>query len=271
MFKVKKTEKLENDNLSSIETENSTQPRKFIFFTYSPLSHKFLQRKKLFVVSKKNKNNIDKNKKFKIDGYWNKSEHNKFIEALYLYDCAWSKIESYLKNRTYKQIRSHAQKFYLKLKSFKDEELGLDFTSPHVKNLKDIIKIIKEKESNIESCRKLFYIISEKTTFGQKIRKHKKLVKKIKKDRIKNCKYKNDNINNLNNTEKSNNINQISFEEFLIETIEKNNQNQNLNLLEYDSLLSNDKQMDYDNVLSLNSDNGNVPIFVESILSKEYL
>jgi len=47
MFKVKKTEKLENDNLSSLETENSTQPRKFIFFTYSPLSHKFLQKKKI--------------------------------------------------------------------------------------------------------------------------------------------------------------------------------------------------------------------------------
>ena len=268
MFKVKKTEKIENDNLSSLETENSTQPRKFIFFTYSPLPHKFLQKKKYFVVTKKNKK---KKNKFKMDGYWNKSEHNKFIEALYLYNCAWKKIETYLKNRTYKQIRSHAQKFYLKLKSFKDEELGFDFTSPHVKNLNDIIEIIKEKESNIESCGKLLYIISEKTTFGQKIRKRKKLVKKIKKVRIKNCKYKNDNINNMNNTEKSNNINQISFEDFLIETIEKNNRNQSLNLLEYNSLLSNNKQMDYDNVSSLNSDNGNVPIFLESILSKEYL
>ena len=42
-------------------------------------------------------------------------------------------------------MRSHAQKFYLKLKTFKDEELGLDFTSSNVKNLEDIINIIKQK------------------------------------------------------------------------------------------------------------------------------
>ena len=89
-----------------------------------------------------------------------------------MYNCAWTKIESYLKNRTYKQIRSHAQKFYLKLKSFKDEQLGLDFTSPHVKNLKDIIEIIKEKELIIENSGKLLYIISEKLSFGKNPYKH---------------------------------------------------------------------------------------------------
>ena len=55
MFKVKKTEKIENDNLSSIETENSTQPKKFIFFTYSPLPHKFLQKKNSLSYPKKEK------------------------------------------------------------------------------------------------------------------------------------------------------------------------------------------------------------------------
>ena len=267
MFKVKKIEKIENDSLNSLETENSTRPRKCIFFTYTPLPQKFLQKKKLLVISKKNKMKKDKKNIFKMHGFWNKSEHNKFIEALYLYNCAWTKIESYLKNRTYKQIRSHAQKFYLKLKSFKDEELELDFTSPHVNDLKDIIKIIKEKEIINESCGKLLYIISEKTSFGQKIRKHKinkKLEKKIKKVQIKNCGYKNENINN---NEKSNNINKINFEDFLIETMEKNNQNQDLNFLEYNSLLSNDKQINYDNALSINSDIGNEPIFLESILS----
>ena len=185
MFKVKKNEKIENDSLNSLETENSTLPRKSIFFAYTPLPQKFLQKKKLLVISKKNIKNKDEKNIFKMHGFWNKSEHNKFIEALYLYNCAWTKIESYLKNRTYKQIRSHAQKFYLKLKSFKDEELKLDFTSPHVNDLKDIIKIIKEKELINESCGNLLYIISEKTSFGQKIRKqkiNKKLVKKIKKD-----------------------------------------------------------------------------------------
>ena len=49
MLKVKKTEKIENDSLNSLETENSTQPRKIIFFTYTTLPQKFLQKKKIIV------------------------------------------------------------------------------------------------------------------------------------------------------------------------------------------------------------------------------
>ena len=71
-------------------------------------------------------------------GLWKKSDHKKFIEALYLYDCDWPKIQIYLKNRTYELVRSHAQKLYNKLKTFKDEELGFDFTYPNVKSLNDI-------------------------------------------------------------------------------------------------------------------------------------
>ena len=87
--------------------------------------------------ARKNIANLSKN-----SGYWNKLEHNKFIEALYLNNCNWIKIEKHLKNRTYKQIRSHAQKFYVKLKSFKDD---VDFTSSYIKSLKDIILLINEK------------------------------------------------------------------------------------------------------------------------------
>ena len=77
----------------------------------------------------------------------------------YLYDCNWKRIQTHIKTRTYEQVRSHAQKFYNRLKSFKDEKLGIDFTTPNIANLNDIIKIIKEKEQNSENFRKLFYII----------------------------------------------------------------------------------------------------------------
>ena len=52
MFQVKKTEKIENDSSSSLETENSSQPRKSLFFTYSPLSQEFLQKKNLMLYVK---------------------------------------------------------------------------------------------------------------------------------------------------------------------------------------------------------------------------
>ena len=274
MFKIKKNEKNKNDSLRTLETENSSQLRKFIFFTYSPLSQEFLPKKKCIIKSKNNETKKDTANLFKILGYWNKFEHNKFIEALYHYNCAWKRIGSYLKNRTYKQIRSHAQKFYLRLKSFKDEELGLDFTSFHVKNLKDIIKIIKEKESINQSYGTLLYIISERKSFGKNIHKeklNKKFIKKKGNAKFKIYEYKNENTNNRINNEKSNNIIHINFEDFLIQTIEKNNQNQSLYCAEYDNLLSDDIKMDSDNAFTLNSDIRNDSIFFETILSKKNL
>ena len=270
MFKVKKTEKIETESLYSLETENPSQPKKSIFCTYSPLSHAFLQKTKFKVICKNNKATKDPANLFKIDGLWDKSEHNKFIEALYHYNCAWKKIESYFKTRNYKQIRSHAQKFYLKLKSFKDEELGLDFTSPHVKDLKDIIKIIKEKESNNQNCGKLLYIISEKISFGKNIEKaklNKQFIRKKRKAQLNNFEYKNVNINNGNINEKCNNINHSDFEDLLIETNENKIQNQSLNCIEYDNLLVNDVCKDFDDTLTVINDIRNDPNFLITILS----
>ena len=93
-IKTEKTEKTENDTLSLLETENSSQPRKSLFFTYSPLSQEFLPKKKFKVIFKNNKAKNDENNLFKINGLWDKSEHNKLIEALYLYNCDWRKIET---------------------------------------------------------------------------------------------------------------------------------------------------------------------------------
>ena len=53
--------------------------------------------------------------------------------------------------RELKQISSHTQKFYIKLKKCKDIELEIDFTSEHIKNIKDMIHHIKSlnKDYNI--------------------------------------------------------------------------------------------------------------------------
>ncbi len=45
MLKIKKKDKKENDSLNSLEKENSSQQRNSIFFTCSPLSYSFLQKK----------------------------------------------------------------------------------------------------------------------------------------------------------------------------------------------------------------------------------
>lgn len=253
-IKTEKTEKTENDSLSLLETENSTLQKKSIFFTCSSSSQELLQKKKFMVISKYNKAQKDTSDIFKSYGLWDKFEHNKFIEALYLYNCSWKKIQKHLNYRTYKQVRSHGQKFYLKLKSFHDEELGLDFTSPYVKNLKDIMQIIREKESTNENCSKLLYIISEKISFGKNIHQgkiNKNFVEKRRKTQIINYKCKNDCINSTSNNKKNNNINDINFDDLYIEAKDCN---QILNAFKFDNLLFNDIEEDLDHIYTVNND-----------------
>ena len=46
-------------------------------------------------------------------------------------------------SRTTAQIRSHGQKFFNKMKTCKDDYLGIDFTFESIKNIRDMINQIK--------------------------------------------------------------------------------------------------------------------------------
>ncbi|KAH6829982.1 Homeodomain-like superfamily protein [Perilla frutescens var. hirtella] len=46
---------------------------------------------------------------------WTEMEHEKFIEALHLFDRDWKKIEAFVGSKTVIQIRSHAQKHFMKV------------------------------------------------------------------------------------------------------------------------------------------------------------
>ncbi|XP_047324235.1 protein REVEILLE 6-like isoform X2 [Impatiens glandulifera] len=46
---------------------------------------------------------------------WTEPEHDKFLEALQLFDRDWKKIEAFVGSKSVIQIRSHAQKYFLKV------------------------------------------------------------------------------------------------------------------------------------------------------------
>jgi len=51
----------------------------------------------------------------RYNGRWTKEEHNRFVEAIQLHGKNWKKVEEAVGSRTGAQIRSHAQKYFLKI------------------------------------------------------------------------------------------------------------------------------------------------------------
>ena len=76
------------------------------------------------------------------EGKWSYDEHIKFIIAYVNYRKRYELIDKFISSRNIIQIRSHAQKFFKKLKQMQNNEY--DFSSDEIKNLFDIIDIIED-------------------------------------------------------------------------------------------------------------------------------
>ena len=185
--------------LSTLKTTNSTIDSEKYKQVFIVSNEKFLNKKKFKTTFKYSKIKSISNRT-NSHGLWDKSEHNKYIEALYIYNCDWFKVSKYIGNRTYKQIISHSQKFFLRLKNFKDGELGLDFTSVFVKSLKQIVDMIKDREKSLKTNKKLLYIISEKKSFGKnnKRKNEKKFLSDTAENAQDSCGSLSNNIFNCN-------------------------------------------------------------------------
>ena len=99
-----------------------------------------------------------KNGKY-MSGRWSIDEHKKFIEAIIKYGNDWKEVQKYIGTRSSSQARSHAQKFFIKLKQ--DQEKSkisnvIDYSNSSIKNFHDALqclppdkkeKIIQELES----------------------------------------------------------------------------------------------------------------------------
>ena len=91
------------------------------------------------------KDSESNNGKF-LSGKWTEEEHEKFIEGILLYGNEWKKVQDIIKTRSSAQARSHAQKFFMKIKKSLenvDENLNLNEKNQKIDDI--IAEIIPKK------------------------------------------------------------------------------------------------------------------------------
>ena len=133
-----------------------------------------------------------------ISGRWTLKEHLQFLEGLDKYGVKWKKIKTLIKTRTTAQIRSHSQKFFLKLKRVKDEQLGIDLTSNNIDNLNEMINHIKSVNSDYDIVKVLLYL-SEKYYANKKEQKNINNKKELNSNIQKKSSFYENNMNIDNN------------------------------------------------------------------------
>ena len=147
-------------------------------------------------MQKRNSDNFISN-----EGRWSEEEHEKFLEGIVIYGINWKRVKTLIETRTNRQVRSHAQKFFYKMKLCKDESLGIDFTSNTIRNLRDMINHIKNNNSNYNIINVFKYLTYKFDNLG-KLRKNKNIAFKRSKlstqSNIINLKEDNSNIKDNN-------------------------------------------------------------------------
>ena len=73
-----------------------------------------------------------------------KNQTNIFNENV-LSGINWKKVKTLIPTKTIAEIKSFAQNFFYKMKSCKDDNLGIDFSLNSVNSLKDMLYQIKSK------------------------------------------------------------------------------------------------------------------------------
>ena len=91
-------------------------------------------------------------------GRWSKEEHEKFIEGILKYGNEWRKVQKIIKTRSSTQARSHAQKFFLKLKKeinntdiLTDSDKLLDHIVSSCDKTKNSLKLSIEQKEKLMS------------------------------------------------------------------------------------------------------------------------
>ena len=157
-----------SDNLNDIFSEFSEEPKrkniKFVLTKEEVPSMTFLKKK---IISK-----LDDNGNLN-GGRWNKEEQFRFAEAVLKYGNDWKQIQRHVYSRNMTQVRSHAQKFLMKLKEtnfMMNQKINPNLSWTKIMNylranfqyneLKDLFFSVEQKEEKKEEKKKIRRIIN---------------------------------------------------------------------------------------------------------------
>jgi SHAQKYF class myb-like DNA-binding protein len=79
-------------------------------------------------------------------GRWKLDEHKRFVEAIIKYGNDWKQVQKCVRTRSSTQARSHAQKFFIKIKKAKLLPFELDLTRNSIKMLHELVMSKKGEE-----------------------------------------------------------------------------------------------------------------------------
>lgn len=83
-------------------------------------------------------------------GRWTREEHQLFVQGLESFGKAWKKIANLIKTRTVVQIRTHAQKYFLKLA--KSRQVAEECVGPQTEVKQDIVKRKKRRRYSFKNA-----------------------------------------------------------------------------------------------------------------------
>jgi SHAQKYF class myb-like DNA-binding protein len=146
----------ENTNIPMLEstTVTSTQvPEKKKFkirlsvikdVPYQPSSQNDKKIKKSKEAKKKQKR-INREGMYN-NGRWQPEEHQRFIEAIFKYGNEWKQVQKHVGTRSSTQARSHAQKFFVKIKKANVLDFNIDLSRNSIKTLHDLSNILNTEK-----------------------------------------------------------------------------------------------------------------------------
>lgn len=79
-------------------------------------------------------------------GRWKVDEHQRFVEAIIKFGNDWKQVQKYVRTRSSTQARSHAQKFFMKIKKAKILKFNLDLSKNSIKMLHDLLNELSKEE-----------------------------------------------------------------------------------------------------------------------------